>query len=856
MKRSSKLTPTLGSRLRTAVLCGVFFCHAHIALAQTAASAALYAQLDALLASGEGRIGSLARPPLPPAVLPDPQQAPAVEKSDFFQPKSREQATAERDAKFAQTVQGIHDKNAARLAEFTQAVTQTCGSGPLPKAFVGMSQQAFEGCSPEIRFGGNLTHVVSAQSGSDTARLYAFDNDQTHKVYVFNRVVQLMVARAPRVVEASLLQLGQYPPDITHPHIAALPNKAYFAFGKVLGEDIKAPSGQDLRPLANADQRTNFSVQAPPMLWDTKRQGWKALPASPDCVGKWYLHTLTVLPDARVLVAGGLCDIPRLANEPGIFEPQNRLALWSSAQQTWATGPKLVQPRVHHTASLLPDGSVVLIGGFADPLTVPSLLALDSVEAFVKDDVLPLNSLKTARAKHASTVMPNGAVLVTGGVGRGEDNNSGSRALALVEYWDNVTRQWTPRARMRTPRYAHTATLLADGRVLVAGGINEQEQALNSTELYDPASNIWTAGPWLAEHLQSHTAARLSDGTVMLAGGFSDAPMHRPWLQLWRPGDAIWRAEGVLPAALSGVHTQHVPTIIPDDQGGAVIFAASGVHVYRRPGHSDMVNDLINMRPQWLSNAVSSVVTSAAKPSAAVKANQQGGWFQSIKAAWAESRQTVVLLGYVVLALAVIYLFYRLVRRLTGRYTNATPTFKEMGSSGVFRLLARVGLYGLLLVVAAPALVSLLSLKAQDAADLCHAKPGSCIDSKTGLLERNWSVPDRSRFAKPRIPCPFVGVWEQPFGSVKLQFTLHENGTYQMGGAPTRGIKPDVGHWVVQGKYMLWRSTVVLGRDSDINRIVSNNSNHLELIETNGIHSHFERVGELPQIGCEAGADS
>lgn len=483
MKSLILVLSTLKSGIRLAAICWLLCYQSQIALAQPAASASLFAQLDALLASGEGRGSSRPRPPLPPAVEADLQQSPDTEKSELFQPKSRDQAAAESNAKFAQAVQNIQEKNAARLAELTQKIIQNCGSDQLTKAFIGMSQQAFEECSPEVRFGGNLTHVVSAQAGPDTARLYAFDNDQIHKVYVFNRVVQLIVSRTPRVVEVSLPQVGQYPPNITQPYVVALPNKGYFAFGSRAGEDMNAPPGQDLRRFAKTDQRINGSLQAPPVLWDAQRQGWKALPASPDCGGKWYLHTLTVLPDARVLVAGGLCDISRMANEPGVFEPQNRLALWSATQQTWVSGPKLQQPRVHHTASLLADGSVMLVGGFADPLTVPLLTPLDSVEAFIDNAVLPLNSLITARAKHTSTVLPNGGVLVTGGVGRSKG------ALAQVEYWDSQTRQWTPRSPMRSARYAHTATLLADGRVLVTGGINEQEQALNSTELYDPATD-------------------------------------------------------------------------------------------------------------------------------------------------------------------------------------------------------------------------------------------------------------------------------------------------------------------------------------------------------------------------------
>lgn len=325
--------------------------------------------------------------------------------------------------------------------------------------------------------------------------------------------------------------------------------------------------------------------------------------------------------------------------------------------------------------------------------------------------------------------------------------------------------------------------------------------------------------------------------------------MQRPWLQLWRPGDAVWRAEGVLAGSLSGYHSQHIPTITTDDQGRAVIFAAPGVYLYRLPGQEGVPSDLLKMTREWLPDV--GTVAVPAKASAVLPPSQQVGWFQRLKNSLAASRETLVLLGYVGLALLAIYLFYRLVRCLNARYTKATPTFKKVGRWWAFRLLARIALYGALLVVAVPALLGLLSLNVQDKADDCNAKPSSCTDSTTGLLQRNWSVPEHSRFAKPRIPCPFVGVWEQPFGSVKLKYTLNENGSYQMDGAAGRGIQPDAGHWVVQGKYMLWRSTVKLGQGSDINRIVSNNSVHLELVETNGIHSHFERVGELPQTRCE-----
>ncbi len=94
-------------------------------------------------------------------------------------------------------------------------------------------------------------------------------------------------------------------------------------------------------------------------------------------------------------------------------------------------------------------------------------------------------NLGTARKNHTATLLPNGKVLVAGG------NNS--TALSSAELYDPATGTWTATGNLGTARKNHTATLLPNCKVLVAGGEDSGSNALSSAELYDPASGTWTA---------------------------------------------------------------------------------------------------------------------------------------------------------------------------------------------------------------------------------------------------------------------------------------------------------------------------------------------------------------------------
>ena len=93
-----------------------------------------------------------------------------------------------------------------------------------------------------------------------------------------------------------------------------------------------------------------------------------------------------------------------------------------------------------------------------------------------------LSSMNTARAEHTATILPNGKVLLAGG--------SNGNSLNSTELYDPSLNTWITLNSMNTARYSHTATLLSNGKVLVSGGRNGNSS--NSAEVYDPSLNTWT----------------------------------------------------------------------------------------------------------------------------------------------------------------------------------------------------------------------------------------------------------------------------------------------------------------------------------------------------------------------------
>jgi N-acetylneuraminic acid mutarotase len=126
-------------------------------------------------------------------------------------------------------------------------------------------------------------------------------------------------------------------------------------------------------------------------------------------------------------------------------------------------------------------------------------------------------------------LLANGKVLVAGGT------NFDNGILASAELYDPATGNWTPTGSLNVARWEHTATLLCNGKVLVAGGVN-RESSVPSVEIYDPATGNWTVTGSLNNARALHSATLLSGGFVLVAGGNSAGGGFLASAEFYNPG--------------------------------------------------------------------------------------------------------------------------------------------------------------------------------------------------------------------------------------------------------------------------------------------------------------------------------
>ncbi len=225
-------------------------------------------------------------------------------------------------------------------------------------------------------------------------------------------------------------------------------------------------------------------------------------------------HTATLLPDGKVLVAGGFFDIPFSILLAGT--PLSSAELYDPATGTWTTTGQLGDARYYHTATLVSGGKVLVTGGKTGPSRYGPSIATAELYDPATGTWNRTGSLANKRFSHTATFLGNGKVLVAGGV---EYSGNGYFNLATAELYDSQSETWTPAGSLGTARALHTATLLSTGKVLVAGGVDQPGRSLASAELYDPSSGNWGATGSLITARLFHTATLLSDDTVLVAGG-------------------------------------------------------------------------------------------------------------------------------------------------------------------------------------------------------------------------------------------------------------------------------------------------------------------------------------------------
>jgi len=196
--------------------------------------------------------------------------------------------------------------------------------------------------------------------------------------------------------------------------------------------------------------------------------------------------------------------------------------------------------RVWHTTTPLQDGRILVAGGStADGSDLRYVTAAEVFDPNFQQ-CIPVGSLAIGRTSATATLLDDGKVLIAGG--QGENGN-----LNEAELFDPATGQFQTTGSMLSLRNAHTATLLTDGRVLMVGG----DGATLGAELYDPTSRTFTAAPSqpVIPVRYYHSAVRLLDGRVLILGGVVNA-VYEPVAEIYDPTTGIFQVAGNLLTAV------------------------------------------------------------------------------------------------------------------------------------------------------------------------------------------------------------------------------------------------------------------------------------------------------------------
>ena len=283
-------------------------------------------------------------------------------------------------------------------------------------------------------------------------------------------------------------------------------------------------------------------------------------------------HTATLLTNGKVLVAGGAHqDSYCLA---GIASAE----LYDPAVGSFAHTESMTNGRYAQTSTLLPTGKVLVAGGYSsisDCFELGNTPALTTTDLYdpSNNSFAPTGSMEQERAGHTATLLTNGKVLIAGG------NNMGGNVLPFffldgsvtAEVYDPATGLFTSTGNMVTPRVGQTATLLVNGDVLIAGGWTASKNvSIAAAELYHPATGTFTPTGSMNSPRTGHTATLLPDGKVLIAGGAHDQTIaNSDSAEIYDPATGSFLATG----SMAVKRCSHTATLLPN---GTVLLVGGG----------------------------------------------------------------------------------------------------------------------------------------------------------------------------------------------------------------------------------------------------------------------------------------
>jgi hypothetical protein len=226
-------------------------------------------------------------------------------------------------------------------------------------------------------------------------------------------------------------------------------------------------------------------------------------------------HTATLLGDGRVLIAGGSNGAWLGSTE--VYDPRSG---------SFSPGPDLTEPRSDHAAIELADGRGLLVGGTSTGYSFLSSAELFDPGRFAFERT---GSMSVARESHVGVRLPNGLVLVAGGhVGR----RSAIRLYETAELYDPAAGTFRATGSMTRRRHKHAGALMADGRVLITGGADERDNRgqYRDAEVYEPETERFVPIGDMHRTRYKHqgTMTLLADGRILIAGGAGDPELFDP----------------------------------------------------------------------------------------------------------------------------------------------------------------------------------------------------------------------------------------------------------------------------------------------------------------------------------------